>query len=122
MATSVRQLPSISVIDAADEKMGSFLSDLDDFTSSVKALASNSVPLQDAVFMSKAGIDFEEPPTYIDPALVARLLVFTDEILADDLDTLRRDAESLRSDLLWIYRMQVIEPSGRRDARERSGS
>lgn len=114
----VEQLPPISAIDAADEKVGLLLSDLDGFRHTVEVLCGDDVPLADHVFMAKAGIATEERPSYIDPALVCRLLVLVDELLSHDLEALRVDAEKIRARLLELYRGEIIEQEGRRRARE----
>jgi hypothetical protein len=108
-------LPAISAVDAADEKIGSFLSDLDMITSDVAIFAGDEMPLADAVFMSKHGIKIPTGrPRHADPATIARLLVFANEIV-DDADSIKRDAEKLREALLSIYRNHVID--GRRFTR-----
>jgi hypothetical protein len=111
------RLPSISEVDRADEKLGSFMSDLDFFASDVAAFVREDVSLEDAAFMARAGIAVEEKCRYTDPATIVRLLVFADETL-DDLDRIRDDAQKLRGDLLWAYRECVIEPDGRRKMRD----
>ena len=111
--TPAVRLPPISEVDRADEKLGSFKSDLDSIRSQTKVFAGNDVSLEDATFLSKTGVEFAERPRSTDPATIARLLVFADEVL-DDVEDIREDAKKLRQDLLWAYRMFVIEPSGRR--------
>jgi hypothetical protein len=109
VATTASGLPSVAEIDAADDKLGEFLSDLDWFTSSAARLAGPAVPLADAVFMCKAGIAFSDRvPFEYDEASFARLLVFANEI-ETDAERTKEDAAKLRAALLSIYREHVIE-------------
>jgi hypothetical protein len=115
--TEARALPSIRAIDAADERIGTFLSDLDDFRHRVAILCGENVSIEDASFMLKTGIEIDPEPAHVDPAVLARLLVLVDDVLVNDLETIKRDAEDIRTNLLSLYRENVIEPSGRSRAR-----
>jgi hypothetical protein len=65
--------------------------------------------MQDAVFLSRNGIALEaQDPREVDPALLARLLVFADE-LCDDIESTADDAQRLRSAVLICYRHLVLE-------------
>jgi hypothetical protein len=101
-------LPRISDVDAADNKLGSFMSDLDSLTSDVETFSRDAVPLDDADFLHRASIAYEDRERHADPATIARLLVFADEGL-EVAGRIREDATRLRKALLAIYREQVIE-------------
>jgi hypothetical protein len=101
-------LPRISDVDTADEHLGRFMSALDSFASEVDAFSRDPVPLDDAHFLFKAGIEYEHRERHADPATIARLLVFADEVL-DNLEYVRAEATRLRKALLTIYRYQIIE-------------
>jgi hypothetical protein len=110
-------LPAISVVDRADNYAGLLLSELDSITSAVERFAGEEVSLEDAVFLDRHGIALdEEEVRNADPALIARLLVFANE-LEVDAETIREDAARLRTALLAIYRENVYELSGRRRMR-----
>jgi hypothetical protein len=104
---SALSLPPISAVDAADESLGSFKSELASMKLEAATFVS-FVPLDDAHFLDQAGIEVQEPRRHIDPALIARLLVFADDIL-DDVEYIRKDALALRGSLLTAYREFVIE-------------
>ena len=108
-------LPSISEVDEADEALGQLTSRLEDLASTVDRLDGNDHSLEDELFAEKSGIELERSPRYIDPAALARALVFADEVL-DDLGPIRENAMKLRQALLNLYRFHVIEPSGRERA------
>jgi hypothetical protein len=74
--------------------------------------------VEDAVFLSRHGIagPDEKERRHADPAIIARLLVFADE-LEGDAESLRDYALRLRGSLLSIYREYVFEPTGRRQMR-----
>jgi hypothetical protein len=113
MPETMQFLPSISEVDVADDAIGKFLSDLDWFASAAEKFRGDDVSLEDHVFMDRNGIEFENAPRHVDPAIIARLLVFADEAI-DDADKIKRDAERLRGELLTIYRGFVIERSRQR--------
>ena len=106
-ASTALYLPKISEVDAADHTIGAFKSDLDKFKSAAETFV-RFVSLNDGMFLEKAGIEVREQRRNADPAIIARLLVFADEVL-DDVDQIREDALALRRDLLTAYREFVIE-------------
>ena len=111
-------LPSVEEVDAVDEKLGSFLSDLDDFASRVQGLVEPAKSLEDCSFLVRAGIAVgDEAPSNLDPAVFARLLVFADELLGDA-QHITDYAAKMGQNLLWIHREVVLDPATRRDTRE----
>lgn len=105
-------LPAPSVVDAAEAHLGELLSELDSFVHAAEVFSGHQLPLEDAVFLSRNGIEPDpEPSRHVDPAIIARLLVFADELL-DDVDAIRAHAENLRRLLLTSYRRHVIERPG----------
>ena len=113
MPAATMYLPGISEVDDADGKLGSLLSDLDVFVRATEQFSGDDIPLEEALFLDKSGIAFENAPRHVDPAVIARLLVFAEEAL-DDAEKIRDQPESLRSALLSIYRNYVIERLDRR--------
>jgi hypothetical protein len=111
-----QNLPAISAVDRADEHLGLLLSDLDWMTSDVASFAGESVSLDDAVFLMSHHIEVGEPERHVDPAIIARLLVFANE-LESDAESIREYSNQLRDSLLSIYRQRLCEPSGRRRMR-----
>ena len=115
------RLPAISHVDRADDRFGLFRSDLDSLRSQLEQFGGDDMPIADAVFLYDNGITLDEQePREVDPAILARLLVFADELL-DDLDSVAEDAKRLRSAVLDNYRHLVIEgrslPAGGRVVR-----
>jgi hypothetical protein len=112
----LKPLPTISAVDRADNHLGMLLSDLDWMSSHIERFADEEVSLEDAVFRTDNGIDVDEAPRHVDPAIIARLLVFANE-LEVDAEAIREYAGRLRASLLSIYRQHLVEPSGRRRMR-----
>jgi Txe/YoeB family toxin of Txe-Axe toxin-antitoxin module len=108
--TRVPRLPTLTDIDEADEKLGSFMSSLDWFRSEAEMLdRGRDISLDVLVAMGRANIDPPDDYSYEhDDKTFARLLVLADE-LERDADTIRKDAEKLRQALLGIYRHRVHE-------------
>jgi hypothetical protein len=100
-------LPPISDVDKADELIGGFLSDLDDLHRRVNELT-RTVPLEDLAFTEANGIQLDNRPVHIEPAAVARLLVFADEVI-EDAAHIAEYAEKIRGGVLRLYRNHVIE-------------
>jgi hypothetical protein len=120
LARKFKPLPAISDVDRADDHLGHLLSDLDSLTSEIERYAGETVPIGDHVFLSANGIaPDDEPDEYVDPAIIARLLVFANE-LEEDGETVLDYGRRIRGSLLWIYRERVFEPNGR--SRARGGS
>jgi hypothetical protein len=115
MNTLASRLPSISDVDRADDKLAGFISDLDAFASRAhEKYVSAGVSLEDAAFMVESGIAVEPSDAAAsDPAVIARLLVFADEVI-DEVELIEQRAIALRHALLVGYRETVIERSGRR--------
>lgn len=111
--TRLRSLPPISKVDHADSHLGLFLSDLDSLTSEVERFAYET---DDAAFLAIHGIASDEGKRVVDPATVARLLVFADE-LETDAKAVLDYGQKLRAALLSVYRENILEPSGRREMR-----
>ena len=61
-------LPGISEVDDADRKLGSLLSDLNVFVRAAQQFDGDDLPLEDALFLDKSGITFENAPRHVDPA------------------------------------------------------
>jgi hypothetical protein len=123
MSTTLKRLkplPTISQVDRADDHLGLLLSDLDWMTSDVASFSDSTERMDDAVFLSRHGIADDPEHRYVEPATIARLLVFADE-LEGDAEALREYAVRLRGSLLWIYRQHIFEPSGRRRMRGDDG-
>ena len=101
-------LPAVDEVDAADAKIGSFMSDLDAFRSTVEEYASDDMSLEDAVFLDGAGVATANRPRDVDLAEYARLLAFAAEVLRDA-EYIAEDARKLQAALLRAYREYVIE-------------
>jgi hypothetical protein len=113
MATTERvpRLPTFADIEEAEEKLGSFMSSLDWFTSEAEGIdKGRDIPLDVLIAMGRAKI---RPPDNFpyehDERVFARLLVFADE-LDTDAESIRKDAARLRQALLGIYRHRIIDP------------
>jgi hypothetical protein len=109
-------LPTIASVDRADAHVGKLMSDLEGITMAVERFAGDDVSLEDAVFMTEAGIAVGQPRRDAEPATFARLLVFADELLGDT-EQIAELAQRLRSALLLSYREAVIE-GGAEEARD----
>lgn len=111
-ATRVPRLPTLNDIEEADNKLGSFMSSLDWFTSEAEAIdKGREIPLDVAAAMIRNNVEFEDSfPYEHDDKTFARLLVFADELL-NDAESIERDAHRLRQALLGIYLHQV-NPGG----------
>ena len=106
-------LPAISRVDVADRRIGDFMGDLEKFRRQAETFAS-FVPLDDAYFLERAGIEVQEQRRHADPAIIARLLVFAVDVL-EDADRIREDALALRGHLLAAYHQFVVERSSWRE-------
>jgi hypothetical protein len=106
----IEELPAIHEVDAVDNQLGSFMSDLDQLAYTVDRLAGGDSPPQEEVIrLVRAGLPLPEAPSvHFDPAAFARLLVFADE-LTRDAEAIKDDASDLRSSLLSLYRDEAIE-------------
>ncbi len=110
-----RYLPSISEVHAADEALGRFMSELNHFAGVARTFRDSDVPLDDAFFLSRSGIGFEDAPRHVDTAVIARLLVFADDAI-EVADVIRDEAAGLRQTMLHIYRDYVIDRCDRRSS------
>jgi hypothetical protein len=100
-------LPTINEIEATEGKLGSALSDLDDFKSRVQKLA-EPVPIEDYAFLLRTGASFPDEPVDVDEATLLRLLAFAVELQADA-EALLQDAAALRDGALRLYREEMRE-------------
>jgi hypothetical protein len=114
-STEQRSLPAISVVDRADDHLGRLLSDVDAMTSAVESFVGDGMPLHDFLFLRQSGIAIEDSPRHPDPATLARLLVFANE-LADDAKAIEDYAQRLRAALLTTYRECIIDRRLQREA------
>ncbi len=102
-------LPTISAVDEADELACTLMSSLDQLAAAAERFAGDDVP------RNESGIPLEEPPPrHVDPAVVARLLVFSNQ-LEGDIDTIGEYTERLRDALLRAYVELVRESSPHRE-------
>jgi hypothetical protein len=116
LARKFKPLPAISDVDRADDHLGHLLSALDSLTDEIEHYAEGA-HIEDYVFLTGNGIaPDDEPDEYVDPAIIARLLVFANE-LEEDGEAVVEYGRRIRGSLLWIYRERVFEPNGRSRAR-----
>ena len=101
-------LPTLEEVEATDHKLGSALSDLDDFAHRVERMCGDTQSVDDYAFMVTAKVTLPSEPIAYDGERFARLLVFADE-LVEDAERLRKDAERLRAHLLQLYRSEVTD-------------
>jgi hypothetical protein len=101
--TTAEQLPTDGEIDLVDYKSGTLTSDLDVFVSSVERAMGPTIPLEDAVFMERNGIDSSDNREPLDDATLARWLVFTAGLL-DDAEIIRKAASRMQVLLACDYR------------------
>jgi hypothetical protein len=102
-------LPSIADVDAADQHLGAFMSELDWFVTQTKRLEGDDLPVEDYVFLLKAGVDWPDYEIAIEPETFPRLLVFANQ-LEGDAEKIKEDAAELRRHLLNAYQEYVTEP------------
>jgi hypothetical protein len=94
--------PSADELALAEYKLGSFVSDLNDFADRAEKALERTVPLDDAVFMSVHGIAVDDEPA-IDDATLTSLIFFFTEALADA-KTIAQTAANLQEGLLALRR------------------
>jgi hypothetical protein len=105
---AVETLPPTDDVNEVDNKLGSFLSDLDSLTSVVESLEGDGISFDEALRLENLGIKWEPRNIEIDSEALARLLVFADE-LTTDAERITEYAEKLRHALLSLYRWHVLE-------------
>jgi hypothetical protein len=101
------RLPERAVVEAADEKIGGAMSDLNWFGHLVDKMNGDTISVADHVAMVKLGVTFEEDEVVVDLVDFARLLAFADEAI-DCAETIADEAAKLRRGLLSLYRERVI--------------
>jgi hypothetical protein len=101
-------LPSIVTVNEIEEKLGLFLSDLDALEGDVSKLDGDPISLEEHVMLDKMGVRWPERELDIRPDVLARLLVFANE-LEDDVQRITEHGRRLRTSLLSLYRLQVVE-------------
>ena len=113
--TEPARLPSVEEVRKTDDRLGSVLSDLDWFTTTLEQLTGDELPAQDYLFMRKEGISWPDRPVGFDPAAYAALVRSWLE-LDEGADLIKEYAAQLRASLN-AYRVFVIDGTDRREVR-----
>ena len=104
----ILHFPSVAEAEAAKHKLDSFMSDLDRLVTVAEHFAGKDMTLEEARPADARGWPDDERERDVDVAAFARLLVFSDEALADA-ELIAAEARRLRQALLTSYREYVIE-------------